>query len=278
MAGLLLTYVWLAALAVPAAPVAAAPSPEAGRVSVAAPDTGAPEAVAPETVAPEMGAPEAVAPETVAPEAVAPEMGAREGAREPAAQEAAEVLRRTAAAYDRMHSVAADFTQVLRNTLLGRTTESAGTLYQREPDKFLMDFSDPEGDRIVSDGRWFWMYFPSVDEKQVIRTPRRGQGLDLQAQFVGDPVERFEHTYHGAETFRGREAHVFTLEPREPMGYRRMKVWIDTDDWLVRRFEIHEDNGNVRHMELRNVVVDPELPDALFEFTPPEGAIVVERG
>ncbi len=195
-----------------------------------------------------------------------------------AAQDPAGILRSTAAAYDSMSAVAADFTQVLRNTLLGRTTESAGTLYQREPDRFLMDFSDPAGDLIVSDGRWFWMYFPSVDAKQVIRTPRRGQGLDLKAQFIGDPVERFDYEYHGRETFRGREAHVFTLAPREPVGYRRMKVWIDAEDWLVRRFEIHEDNGNVRHMELRNVVVNPELPDELFEFTPPEGAIVVERG
>ena len=196
----------------------------------------------------------------------------------PADQEPEAILRQTSRAYEAMDAVKADFTQELRNTLLGRTTRSSGTLYQREPDKFLMDFSDPEGDVIVSDGRYFWMYYPSVDAEQVLRAPRRGQGLDLQAQFIGDPVERFEYAYHGTDDVRGRTAHVMTLEPREELGYERLKVWIDAEDYLVRRFEITEASGNVRNMELRNVTVNPVLPDSLFEFTPPEGALVVERG
>lgn len=263
MPGVLLTYVWLTALlagpgvAVPTSPrtpvaEAPAPVPATRRVPVAAEPDRAPDA------------------------ASSARRSSTSAAR--ADQDPEAILRATASAYESLSSVAADFTQIMRNTLLGRTTEAMGTLYQKSPDKFLMEFSDPEGDRIVSDGRYFWMYFPSVDAKQVIRTPRRGQGLDLQAQFIGDPVARFEYTYEGTETFRGEETHVFTLVPREPAGYQRMKVWIDGEDHLVRQFELREENGNVRHMELRNVVVNPVLPDTLFEFTPPEGAIVVERG
>ena len=196
----------------------------------------------------------------------------------PAAQDPSTLLRRTSAAYEAMTALRADFRQELQNTMLGRTTRSAGTLYQREPDRFLMDFSDPEGDLIVSDGRHFWMYFPSVDAKQVVRVPRRSQGLDLQAQFIGDVVERFDATYHGTEEVRGRTTHVMTLDPREPLGYRLLKVWIDDQDHLVRRFELTEENGNVRHMELSDVTVNPTLPDSLFEFTPPADAIIVSRG
>ena len=195
-----------------------------------------------------------------------------------AAQDPEAILEATSRAYEAMRSVRAEFEQTLRNTLLGRTTASSGTMYQREPDRFLMDFSDPEGDVIVSDGRWYWMYYPSVDEKQVLRAPRRGQGLDLQAEFIGDPVERFDYTYHGTEDVRGRTAHVMTLDPKRPAGYQRMKVWIDAGDHLVRRFEITEENGNVRHIELLDITVNPTLPDSLFEFTPPADAIIVDRG
>lgn len=188
-----------------------------------------------------------------------------------------EILRATSRAYEGLRSFRAGFEQELQNTLLGRTTRSEGTLYQRQPDRFLMDFSDPEGDLIVSDGEYFWMYFPSVDAKQVLRTPRGGQGLDLRAQFVGDPVRRFEATYHGAEAVRGRTADVLTLVPREPLGYERLKVWIDRSDHLVRRFELTESNGNIRHFELHDMVRNPTLPDDLFEFTPPPGSQVVTR-
>jgi outer membrane lipoprotein carrier protein len=187
------------------------------------------------------------------------------------------ILRATARAYEGLRSFRAGFEQVLENSLLGRTTRSRGTLYQRQPDRFLMEFSDPEGDLIVSDGDFFWMYFPSVDEKQVLRTPRGGQGLDLQAQFIGDPVRRFETTYHGTDTVRGRKAYVMTLVPREPMGYTRLKAWIDARDHLVRRFELHENSGNLRHFELHDLVANPSLPDDLFRFTPPPGSQVVTR-
>jgi outer membrane lipoprotein carrier protein len=187
------------------------------------------------------------------------------------------ILRATSRRYEQVRSMQAEFEQQMRNPLLGQTTRSSGTLYQRQPDRFLMQFSDPEGDIIVSDGQYFWLYYPSVDARQVIRTPRGPQGLDLHAQFIGDPVNRFQATSHGRESVRGRDAHVLTLVPREPVGYRTLKVWIDVDDHLVRRFELTEENGNVRQFELRDVVVNPSLPDRLFQFTPPAGAQVITR-
>jgi outer membrane lipoprotein carrier protein len=187
------------------------------------------------------------------------------------------ILRATSRRYEQVQSMQAEFEQQMRNPLLGQTTRSSGTLYQRQPDRFLMQFSDPEGDIIVSDGQYFWLYYPSVDARQVIRTPRGPQGLDLHGQFIGDPVNRFQATSHGRESVRGRDAHVLTLVPREPLGYRTLKVWIDVDDHLVRRFELTEENGNVRQFELRNVVVNPSLPDRLFQFTPPAGAQVITR-
>jgi outer membrane lipoprotein carrier protein len=187
------------------------------------------------------------------------------------------ILRATAQRYEQVRSLQAEFVQELRNPLLGQTTRSRGMLYQRQPDRFLMRFSDPDGDIIVSDGEFFWVYYPSVDARQVMRSPRGPQGLDLHAQFIGDPVSRFQATAHGQEAVGGRMAHVMTLVPRQPLGYRSLKVWIDAADHLVRRFELTEDNGTVRHFELGAVTINPTLPDRLFQFTPPEGAQVIQR-
>ena len=192
-------------------------------------------------------------------------------------QEVSDILRATSRRYESVRALQADFEQRLTNTLMGRTTESAGTLYQRQPDRFLMRFSQPSGDVIVSDGDYFWIYYPSADPKQVIRSSRGAGGLDLRSQFVGDPVQRFEATSQGQETVRGRATHVLTLTPREPMGYRRLKVWIDADDHLVRRFELTEENGNIRRFDLTDLRINPTLPDDLFRFEPPAGAVVVTR-
>lgn len=200
------------------------------------------------------------------------------GSQEP---DAAAILQRVSAAYAKLRSLKADFVQQMQNPLLRTQVVSRGTLYQRRPDRFLLRFSDPAGDLIVSDGRYFWIYYPSVDEKQVIRAPAgegRAGGVDLQAQFLGDPLTRFTPTLEGRETVLGRSAFVLTLLPKQPVGYRKLRVWIDARDHLVRRFELTEENGSVRHFELSNVQTNPTLGDELFRFTPPAGAHVVDRG
>lgn len=194
-------------------------------------------------------------------------------------QAATSILKRAANAYRNVRSLKADFVNRRDNPLLGSTSTYRGTLYQKQPDRFLMKFSEPAGDIIVSDGRYFWLYYPSADKRQVLRAPAQtgaAGGVDLQAQFLGDPLTRFGHTYHGKETVGGRATHVLTLVPRAKQGYRSLKVWIDDKDALVRKFILTENNGLVQDFTLSGLVVNPSLSNDLFSFTPPEGAKVIE--
>jgi len=202
-------------------------------------------------------------------------------AREARQADAATILRRASAAYAKVNTMAAEFTQRLQNRLLRTDARSRGRLYQRHPDRFLMRFEEPAGDVIVSDGRYFWVYYPSVDSLQVMRAPAGAQGsrgVDLRSQFIGDPIERFDATLDGREAVGGRDAHVLTLVPKQPQGYQRLRIWVDERDHLVRRFEITEENGNVRLIELHDLEINRPLDEELFRFTPPPNARIVERG
>ncbi|WP_420128839.1 outer membrane lipoprotein chaperone LolA [Longimicrobium sp.] len=192
---------------------------------------------------------------------------------------AAEILTQAERAAQGIRSMEADFTQTLNVPLLNTNQRSTGKLYQRKPDRFLMRFSDPEGDVIVADGRHFWLYYPSTDRTQVIRTSiaEGGEAVDLQAQFLSNPNQRFVATLVGQESVSGQQTHVLTLVPRGASPYRILKVWIDTDDHLVRRFEMTEENNSVRTVEMRNLRTNHALPDNLFTFTPPAGAQVFDQ-
>jgi chaperone LolA len=197
------------------------------------------------------------------------------------AQAGAEALRRAASAYGRIRSLRATVTMEQENPLLRRKTNSRGTLMQRRPDRILLRFAQPAGDIIVSDGTHIWVYYPSVDAKQVIRAAAGSGGaggVDQQAQFVGDPMQRFDYVTHGTETVAGRDADVLTLTPKSDIGYEKLKVWIDRKDGFARRFEITEHNGSIRRFELSDLELNPTLQDDVFEFTPPAGATIVDRG
>jgi outer membrane lipoprotein carrier protein len=195
-------------------------------------------------------------------------------------EQGAAILRRAATAYKTVSSMKADFTQKRDNPILGSTTISRGTLYQKRPDRFLMKFSDPAGDVIVSDGRYFWLYYPSADKRQVMRAPAQAGaagGVDLQAQFLGDPLTRFTHTYHGRQDMGGRSTHVLTMVPKQNAGYKSLKVWIDDKDALVRRFVLTENNGLVQEFTLSGLTLNPALSNDLFKFTPPADAHIIEN-
>lgn len=197
---------------------------------------------------------------------------------EPADPSASAILRRAERTYAGVRSMQADFVQRVTVPLLDQTQRSRGTLFHRRPDRFLMRFSDPQGDVIVADGRHLWMYYPSADAKQVLRTTlaEAGSTVDLQQEFLSDTDRRFSVTHEGVETVGGRPADRLRLIPREPSQYLRVTIWVDREDSMVRRFEMVEQNESVRTLELSNLRPNVSLPDELFRFTPPAGAEVFD--
>jgi chaperone LolA len=193
--------------------------------------------------------------------------------------DAAAVLRRAEAVYSDVRSMEADFAQTVEVPLLGQSTSSRGKLYHRSPDRFLMQFTQPQGDVVVADGRHLWMYYPSVDARQVMRTTMAAAGgqVDLHREFLSNPTERYHAVLAGQETVGGRATDVVVLTPRTRTGYRQVRIWVDRSDALVRRFEITEENESVRTLDLRNIRHNTTIPDRLFAFTPPEGAQVFEQ-
>jgi outer membrane lipoprotein carrier protein len=197
----------------------------------------------------------------------------------PADAEAGQILERVERTYAGVKSMQADFVQDLRVPLLGTSQRSSGKIYQRRPDRFLMKFSDPAGDVIVADGRSFWMYYPSSDAKQVMKTSiaQGTQQVDLHQQFLSDPTSRYNGTLDGTETVDGHRTHVLTLVPKQQSPVRKLRIWVDAADYSVRRFEMTEENESVRRIELRNLKRNVQLPDGLFAFSPPRGAQIFEQ-
>jgi chaperone LolA len=245
----------------------------------AAPAGAAPAGAAPAGAAPAGAAQPGAAQSGKAPPA-APAQTANAAAQAAAsADDAAAILKRAEQRADGIRTLEADFVQSLRVPLLNQNQNSAGKLYQRKPDRFLMRFSQPAGDVMVADGRHFWLYYPSSDRTQVIRTSiaRGGGSVDLQRQFIGDAATRFVATLNRSETVDGHDTHVLTLVPRQASPYKVLRIWVDKDDFLVRRFETTEENESVRRVELRNIKINGSIPDNLFSFTPPAGAQVFDQ-
>jgi len=207
-------------------------------------------------------------------------LSAQQPVRDAGEAKALAILEAAAARYGAAAALCADFRQQLSVPLLGEERTGAGRLCQEQPDHFAMRFTDPPGDAVVVDGTALWIYYPSIDPRQVLRLPvaaGEARGLDLHREFLSDPGTKYAAGYRGTEDVDGRPAHVIRLTPKAPATYRAATVWIDVRTSVLRRVRIEEENGNVRTVTLDHVRFDPEIPADFFTFTPPAGAHVIRR-
>ena len=151
------------------------------------------------------------------------------------------VLDRASAAYARITTLSADFVQIVDNPMIGGPDTTRGRLFLERPGRFAMRFTDPQGDRLVADGRYLWLYTPSTTPNQVIRTRIPATGgvtPNLLGQFVDRPRERYEARWVRGDSGSGAPADVVALTPRDAdAGYREAQIWVDRRDGLVRRVD-----------------------------------------
>lgn len=201
-------------------------------------------------------------------------------AQEAGDEEAMAILEGAAARYADVESLCASFSQTLEVTLLDRRVDSAGELCQQAPDRFSMRFSDPEGDVVVADGEWIWIYYPSTDPRQVLRAPLgSGAGrFDFHEEFLGSPRERYRAQTVGEEVLGGVRTAVLALDPIGSSPFLRATLWVDVSRGLILQLRTEEENGSVRTVRLGDLRLNLEIPGETFRFVPPEGADVITRG
>lgn len=183
--------------------------------------------------------------------------------------------------YDGLTSMQAVFEQTIEIPLLGRRRDGSGKWYQKGPGRFKMDFTDPEGDVIVADGQYLWLYYPSTHPGQVIRSAIdanvTGAGMvDLQGRIFEEADTGYEAVLQGLEDVKGHATWRIVLTPTGESPYRTVRVWVDEDSFLVRRFEILEENETVRTVILDELQPNSPIANSVFEFVPPEGTDVFE--
>lgn len=195
------------------------------------------------------------------------------------AQSPESIIDRAAAAYSRLNSMRADFTQTLTNPLTGSTQTTSGVILRRKPN--LLSISFETGDRVAADGSTLWLYLPSSAPGQVVRMPYSGRNagaVDPADEFLNSPRTRFMVSAAGSARLDGHATHAVTLVPRRSSAsFTSATVWIDDADSSIRQFDLESANGLRRHVVITSFTPNPRLSAARFRFAVPKGVKVVDR-
>jgi len=191
-------------------------------------------------------------------------------------------IARAVAAWSRIRTLRATFEQQVTNPLTGSQVTAKGSLQQQRPTRLAILFSDPAGDRIVSDGQYVWVYLQSATPGQVVRMKVSDVGAgntDLIGQFLNTPRSAYDATDAGADNVGGRPARAIVLvaKPGQALPFIRAKVWVDAADALIRQFEAVDANGISRHVRILTLSPNATVDASAFHFDVPAGVRVIDR-
>jgi outer membrane lipoprotein carrier protein len=184
--------------------------------------------------------------------------------------------------YSNIKTLRATFTQTVTNPLTGSDVTSHGELQQRIPGDVSVRFTDPAGDRIVANGKVVWVYLPSTNPGQVIRTNLDSSGVqvpDVATWFLHSPETRYTMTNAGSATIDGHATTAVTLVPKDPsLPFSKATIWVDDDDALIRQVETIDQQGLKRRILLTRLTPNATLDKDAFEFKVPQGVKVFGSG
>ncbi|OGV73120.1 MAG: hypothetical protein A3K19_19860 [Lentisphaerae bacterium RIFOXYB12_FULL_65_16] len=182
---------------------------------------------------------------------------------------------------------------VSKMKMMNQDLVSRGTVSFKQPGKCTMEFETEMGAMklkqiIVSDGKTMWTHQPMMNmvtkidlQKAADAVPGAAAG-NLSKPFQG--LKRDTISLVGSETLDGVETQVFEATPdaqgapNNPLpSDGKMKVWLGTADGMVRKVAMADPAGaEVMTQTYSNVKINGDIPDSKFEFTPPEGAQVMD--
>jgi outer membrane lipoprotein-sorting protein len=194
---------------------------------------------------------------------------------------------------DMMKSSIRDYQSEVKWTIDNNTQK--GTLFFKNPQKLRINFSDPSGQVICSNGYILWVYidYMNLVLKQEIMQKEKVKSEDGKTQTLVNPIllspvgyDRFlaEYSVEYQDTTSKTEykdgTKVYKLKL---IRWKSLKSGFNTifltiqDNGLMRRVEAITASFRKVILEIDNVQLNKNLSDSIFNYEPPASANTVEN-
>ncbi|SME94786.1 outer membrane lipoprotein chaperone LolA [Desulfovibrio gilichinskyi] len=178
--------------------------------------------------------------------------------------------------YDSITTFKADFSQTLTNAASKEREVRTGKITFKQPSLLHWESIKPEKELLIVGESIVWDYFPDdklalkYRTKQLFNSKTMIKFISGKAKLEEDFVVENQGDDGGLTKLK--------LMPREPeTGLVLAYVWVDQVKKMLTKILVVDFYGNGNEVTLSNIQIDPEVPDSLYEFTPPKGVDVEDN-
>ena len=195
----------------------------------------------------------------------------------PATPSADAIAARVQAFYDQTKTFQAAFKQEYFIRMHDQHRTSEGRVAFEKPGKMSWKYDQPNGNRVVSDGRTLKVY--DRENQQMFEQPVDKSQYPAALAFLmgqGELTRSFSLRLLDPATVKFEGGWVLEGTPKDATpAYQKVLLYVDAATSQVRRVLILDAQGNRNRFDFNNPLVNTPVPSAEFNFTPPEGTQIV---
>ena len=187
---------------------------------------------------------------------------------------ATQVLEKVEEMYATVNDATAEFTQTVSFKYAKIEQSFSGTVSMKKKNKYRVE---SQQQTLVTDGAIVWVYSP-VNNQVLIDLFRESPNTFSPEKFLVGLPKNFRATLVDDNTPEGHAATVLKLLPKSDVSkfVKSLKVWINDNDWSVRRVEYVDMNETRTVYSLKSIIFNSGISDERFVFKVPEKAEVVD--
>ena len=182
--------------------------------------------------------------------------------------------------FGKLESYQADFSIVSQK--MGKAKAQSGIIKYRSSDKLLIEFNQPYGQKIVSNGKTMWIYIPSMNVVAE-QTLKSDSGIFSSSTKSGLSGLFSKYHYRFATKDQpesqpdGKKFYTLHLKQRESRsGFRTLQLWI-SEDYFITKARGETSSGKTIEITLTNIRTNINLPKGLFRMEIPARARVIKN-
>jgi outer membrane lipoprotein carrier protein len=169
------------------------------------------------------------------------------------------------------HNYSANFIQTTREGRDGISRTATGKIYLQKPNRFRWELSAPSPQIIVSDGRYLWVYDPSL--LQVTQKKVTSRTFDPALLLTGDSskiLHQFRVTW--LPSFGG----WYQLQPKHS-GSGILVIRLQYRANQLSKIQVMNNMNQSSLFTFTQIKMNTTLPANLFNFTVPQGTTLLKQ-
>ncbi len=202
------------------------------------------------------------------------------------------ILNKMRKANQDLKSLKAEIIQEKTNTQIGVTDTTQGQLvYKPGPGnsnrKLRIDYTKPSQDILAVDGDSFIYYQPRIKQavkgitSKVSKGKQDGLAQILSAVLSGS-LESASGEYESSliksdEMINGIMTSMMRAIPKSNKQFTKIDIWISQQTWIPVRFSATERNGDVTVFTFKNMQLNAEVPNNMFNLKLPSGTEILKN-